>query len=183
MILLNNKWDLYFLRFSLVAATNSVCYAIQRGIIIVKDKQILSTGYNGPPSGTRHPDELHPEYPRQCIRKALGYKSGEGLELCRCSHAEINGISNAAKIGISLKDTTMYCIFIEMPCQSICAGAIINTGIKEIVLAGDPKEYNANGYSREMLEEAKIKVRRYSLLDDIIKKETDKILVPFWKII
>jgi dCMP deaminase len=115
------------------------------GAIIVKDKRILSTGYNGAPSGIRHCLDVG------CMREQMNIPSGERHELCRGIHAEQNAIIQAAYHGVSVKGATVYCT--NQPC-SICAKMIINAGLKNI--------YYQSGYAdplaREMLAEAGIEV-------------------------
>jgi dCMP deaminase len=106
------------------------------GAIIVKDKQILSTGYNGAPSGIRHCSEVG------CLRDRLKVPSGQRHELCRGIHAEQNAIIQAAYHGVSIKGATLFCT--NLPC-SICAKMIINAGIKKI--------YYRSGYADEMSAE------------------------------
>ena len=120
----------------------------QVGALIVKDKRILSTGYNGAPSGLRHCEEVG------CIRKDSNIPSGERHELCRGLHAEQNAIIQAAYHGISIKGSTLYCT--NSPCV-ICAKMIINAGIKEIIYA----EGYDDPLAMKLLEEAGIKVERY----------------------
>ncbi len=115
---------------------------------MVKDKRVLSTGYNGVPSGISHCDTVG------CLREKLGVPSGERHELCRGLHAEQNAIIQAALHGVSIKGATLYCT--NLPCI-ICAKMIINAGIREI--------YYIDGYADEltqnMLREAGIETHRH----------------------
>jgi len=117
------------------------------GSVIVKDKRILSTGYNGAPTGLRHCLEVG------CLREKLNVESGKMHELCRGIHAEQNAIIQAAYHGVSVKGASLYCT--NQPC-SICARMIINAGIKKI--------YYQSGYAdslaQELLAEAEIEVRQ-----------------------
>jgi len=149
------RWDSYFLKMARTAGENSQCLSRKIGAIIVKDKSIISTGYNGPPRGVPTCDKrwgvdkmldysLPMDKNGQCPRLVMGFKSGEGLEYCVATHAEVNAILNAARIGICVKDTTMY-MTCSIPCKN-CLSAIINSGIKEIVVTSDemydkPSEY------------------------------------------
>jgi dCMP deaminase len=126
-----------------LVAQRSTCTRRAVGAIIVKDKRILSTGYNGAPTGIRHCLEVG------CLRESLQVPSGERHELCRGIHAEQNAIIQAAYHGVSVKDALLYCT--NQPC-AICAKMIINAGIKKI--------YYQSGYTdalaQEMLTEAGI---------------------------
>ena len=128
-----------------LVAQRTTCTRRGVGAIIVKDKRILSTGYNGAPSGIRHCLEVG------CMREQMNIPSGERHELCRGIHAEQNAIIQAAYHGVSVKGATVYCT--NQPC-SICAKMIINAGLKDI--------YYQSGYAdplaREMLAEAGIEV-------------------------
>jgi dCMP deaminase len=152
------NWDSYFLTIASAVSKKSNCLSVQRGCIVVKEKQILSTGYNGPPTGYPHCDEpdyrkelfhlmdrtLKEETDGKCPRRVAGFRSGEGLAYCSASHAEANAIVSAAKYGISVKGGTMYCNFKEIPCRE-CAKLIVNSGIIRVVLSGEPTDYMQDG--------------------------------------
>jgi len=118
------SWDAYFMQITELVATRATCLRRKVGAIIVKDKRILATGYNGPPSGLPHCDELG-----GCLRDKLNVPSGERHEISRAVHAEQNAIAQAAENGISTKGAVMYCT--NLPC-SICMRIIIDAGIKKI---------------------------------------------------
>ncbi len=142
------SWDAYFMDIASLVARRSTCLRRAVGAVIVKDKRILSTGYNGAPSGIAHCCETG------CLRERLSVPSGERHELCRGIHAEQNAIIQAAYHGVSIRDATLYCT--NLPC-SICAKMIINAGIRSIVyLSG-----YADAMSEEMLREAGVTVRRF----------------------
>jgi len=125
----------------------STCLRRQVGALIVKDKRILATGYNGAPTGCRHCEELG------CLRQQLNIPSGQRHELCRAIHAEQNAIIQAAYSGTSVKGGTMYITC--QPCV-LCAKMIVNAGIEKIVFRGAyPDEL-----SMEILSEAGIDVVR-----------------------
>src|SRR5574343_1322531 len=133
-------WDEYFLSVCNAVGENSKCLSRKIGAILVRDKKIFSTGYNGPPPGMSHCNErLHYDEKTDkrikpiniCPRIMLGYKSGEGLHICTASHAERNTILNAASLGISVKDSTMY-MNCGIPCKD-CLIEIIIAGIDRIV--------------------------------------------------
>jgi dCMP deaminase len=126
----------------------STCKRRQVGALIVKDKRILATGYNGAPVGCKHCDELG------CLREKMNVPSGERHELCRAIHAEQNAIVQAAYSGTSVKDGTLYVT--NQPCV-LCAKMAINAGIKKIVFKGD---YPDN-LSMELLKEAGIRVVKF----------------------
>jgi len=136
-------WDEYFMEIARQVATRSTCLRRHVGAIIVRDKRILSTGYNGPPKGLRHCDEVG------CLREQLGIPSGQRQEICRGLHAEQNAIIQAALHGVSVEDGTVYVT--HQPCIT-CAKMIINSGIVRAVSASTyPDEL-----SRGMLDEANV---------------------------
>jgi dCMP deaminase len=120
-------WDEYFMKITRLVAERSTCLRRKVGAIIVKDKRIISTGYNGAPRGLAHCLEIG------CLREQLEIPSGERHEMCRGAHAEQNAIIQAASSGISMEGATMYCT--TAPC-STCAKMIINAGIERLVLGG-----------------------------------------------
>jgi len=139
------SWDKYFLNIADLVATRSTCLRRQVGAVVVKDKQVLATGYNGAPSGIKHCSEVG------CLREQLNVPSGERHELCRALHAEQNAFLQAARHGVSLKDSIIY--ITTQPC-SICAKMIINVGIKKVVFSGDYPDEFALGF----LEQASIEL-------------------------
>ena len=140
------SWDEYFMQMAELTAQRSTCLRRQVGAIIVKEKHIIATGYNGAPKGLPHCEELG-----GCWREKLEIPSGERHELCRALHAEQNAIIQAATLGQSIEGATIY--ITHQPCI-ICAKMIINAGISRIVIRrGYPDEM-----SREMLGEAGLKV-------------------------
>ena len=139
------SWDTYFMDITTLVAKRTTCLRRAVGAIVVKDKRILSTGYNGAPSHIRHCREVG------CLREQLDVPSGQRHELCRGIHAEQNAIIQAAYYGVSIKDATLYCT--TQPC-SICAKMIINAGIREIIYQAG----YADPMAREMLAEAGVDV-------------------------
>ncbi len=141
------SWDEYFLEMASLVAKRSTCLRRSVGAVLVRDKRILATGYNGAPSGLEHCFEIG------CLRVKLKVPSGERHELCRALHAEQNALIQASLHGISVKGATLYTT--TQPCV-ICAKMLINAGIREIVMA--------DGYPDKMamdfLKQAKIKVRK-----------------------
>ena len=140
------SWDEYFLGIADLVSRRSTCLRRRVGAVLVKDKRILATGYNGAPSMIAHCSETG------CIREKLKIPSGERHELCRGLHGEQNAFLQAALHGTSLKGATLYST--TQPCI-ICAKMIINAGIKDIIIKGGYPDKMA----REILREAKIKVR------------------------
>ena len=143
------SWDEYFMEITELVAKRSTCLRRKVGAVVVKDKRILTTGYNGPPAGLKHCDELG-----GCLRDKLGIPSGERMELSRAVHAEQNAIIQAAKYGISIDGATIYVT--NHPCF-ICAKMLINAGIKRIVY----KEGYPDEFAKEILKEAGIKVEQF----------------------
>ena len=139
-------WDEYFMQMAELTAKRSTCLRRQVGAVIVKDKHIVATGYNGAPRGIAHCDEKG-----GCLRQKMGVPSGQRHELCRALHAEQNAIIQAATLGQSIEDATIYVT--NQPCV-ICAKMIINAGIKRIVV----KEGYPDELSVEILDEAGLKI-------------------------
>lgn len=141
-------YDEYFMEMAHVVAKRSTCIRRKVGSILVKNKHILSTGYNGAPKGLKHCEEVG------CLRSNLDIPSGQRHELCRGLHAEQNAIIQAAVFGVSIVDSTLYCT--NTPCV-VCVKMLINAGVSEIVFSGDyPDEL-----AKKMLKESKIKIRKF----------------------
>lgn len=139
-------WDEYFLDIAKLVSRRSTCLRRQVGALIVKNRRILTTGYNGTPTGITHCEVTG------CLREKLKVPSGERHELCRGLHAEQNAIIQAALYGVNIEGGTLYCT--NQPC-SICAKMLINAGIKEIVMeSGYPDQM-----ARDFFDEAGIGVR------------------------
>lgn len=140
------SWDEYFLELAHLVSKRTTCIRRSVGAVLVKNKKILATGYNGAPSGLKHCIDVG------CLRKKLKIPSGQRQELCRGLHAEQNVLVQAALYGTSTEGSTLYVT--NQPCV-ICAKMLINAGIKEIVIsAGYPDEL-----ARKFLKQAKVKVR------------------------
>ncbi|MBE0502545.1 MAG: cytidine/deoxycytidylate deaminase family protein [Desulfuromonadales bacterium] len=118
------SWDEYFMEIARLVASRSTCLRRQVGAVMVKDKNILATGYNGTPSGIRHCSDVG------CLRLQMNVPSGERHELCRGLHAEQNAIIQAAKHGVNIDGAVLYCT--HSPCI-ICSKMLINSGVKRIV--------------------------------------------------
>jgi dCMP deaminase len=139
------SWEEYFMEIAILLAKRSTCFRQQVGALLVRDRRILSTGYNGAPAGLVHCLDIG------CIREEKDVPSGERHELCRAVHAEQNVIIQAAYHGISIKDSILYSTL--FPCI-ICSKMLINAGVKKIFYRG---EYS-DKLSLETLLEAGIKV-------------------------
>ena len=139
------SWTDYFMNITELVAKRSTCTRRAVGAVLVKDKQILATGYNGAPTGVSHCEDTG------CLREKLNIPSGERHELCRGVHAEQNAIVQAAYYGVSINGATLFCT--NLPC-SICAKMLINSGIKTIYF----KSGYADAISEEMMAEANIEV-------------------------
>ena len=143
------SWDEYFIQICRVVATRSTCLRRQVGAILVSERRILSTGYNGAPKDLKHCAELG-----GCYREQMNVPSGERQELCRALHAEQNAIIQAAVHGVKLENVTAYCT--TMPCVT-CAKMLINADVQRIVYEADyPDEL-----SRKMLGEAGVTLVRW----------------------
>jgi dCMP deaminase len=151
------SWDDYFMAMAYLASTRATCLRRRVGAVLVKDRRVLATGYNGAPNGIRHCEETG------CIRENLNIPSGERHELCRGLHAEQNAIIQAALHGTSIKDSVIYVT--NHPCV-VCAKMIINAGIKEIVY----DEGYADDLSKSILSESKINIRQHTLNTTVIKE-------------
>ena len=121
------SWDEYFMEMAKLVATRSTCLSRQVGAILVKNKCVISTGYNGASKGSKHCAEIG------CIRKKLNIPSGQQLDLCRAVHAEQNALVQAARYGVETEGAIMY--ITVTPCFQ-CAKMIVNAGIKEIIVNG-----------------------------------------------
>lgn len=141
-------WDEYFMKIVELVKSRSTCLRRHVGALIVKDKRILSTGYNGAPTGCKHCSEVG------CLREKMNIPSGERHELCRASHAEQNAIAQAAYSGTSIKGGVLYVT--DQPCV-LCAKLAINAGIEKIVFKGDYPDK----LSMDLLQEAGIRVVKY----------------------
>ncbi len=142
------SYDEYFMEMAHVVAKRSTCLRRRVGAILVKDKHILSTGYNGAPKGLKHCSETG------CLREDQNIPSGQRHELCRGLHAEQNVIIQAAVFGVSIKGSVLYCT--NTPCV-VCVKMLINAGVTEIIYAGDyPDEL-----AKQMMSESTLKIKRF----------------------
>lgn len=140
------SWDEYFMEMAVLTARRSTCLRRHVGAVIVKDKHVVASGYNGAPKGLVHCDEMG-----GCLRQQLGVPSGQRHELCRALHAEQNAIIQAAALGNSIEGASIYVT--HHPCI-ICAKMIINAGISKIYI----KDPYPDEMAAEILSEAGIEI-------------------------
>jgi dCMP deaminase len=140
------SWDEYFMEMALLTAKRSTCMRRNVGAVIVQDKHIIATGYNGAPKGIPHCEEIG-----GCLREKMNIPSGERHELCRALHAEQNAIIQAATLAQSIEGASIY--ITNQPCV-ICAKMIINAGIKRIVV----REGYPDKLAVDLLAEAGLKI-------------------------
>ena len=132
-----DKWDERFMQMAHTIAGWTSCFAPGRaiGAVIVRDKRIMTTGYNGAPQGMKTCREKG-----ECLRRKLGIPSGTRAEVCYAIHAEQNAIIQAAKLGVCIEGATLYCT--HQPCV-ICAKMIVNAGIDRIIYEqGYPDDFS-----------------------------------------
>lgn len=158
-----NKWDSYFLSICKAVGSNSKCLSRKIGSILVKDKVIICTGYNGPPRGVPHCDESKGDVRNLrtvgvCPRRLAGHASGKGLHLCPAAHAERNTIDQAARLGICTSGATLY-LDTQVPCKD-CLISIIQAGIFEVVCT-ELRHYDLK--TEFILEHSKLKIRTFNL--------------------
>jgi dCMP deaminase len=148
-----DKWDYRFAEMAVTISKWSSCYKTNRqiGAVIVRDKRILTTGYNGAPAGIKSCKERG-----ECMRQKYGVQSGTRQEFCYAVHAEQNALIQAAKLGLSVQGATLYCT--HYPC-TICARLIVNAGISRIVYIYDYPD----DFSKTLLAEGGVVTERIDL--------------------
>lgn len=146
-----DKWDKRFMEMTEQIGNWSSCFRENRkvGAVIVKNKRIIATGYNGAPQGIKSCADK-----KECLRVKLNVESGTRQELCYAVHAEQNAIIQAARVGSSVEGCTLYCT--HQPCV-ICAKMIINSGITRVVY----KEGYPDGFSLQLFAEADVKLEKF----------------------
>lgn len=122
------SWDEYFMDIANLVSSRSTCIRRQVGAVLVRDKHIIATGYNGAPRGVTHCLDIG------CLREKMNIPSGERHEICRGTHAEQNAIIQAALHGVSTLGSTLYCT--HQPCI-LCAKMLINAGVEKVVFQGE----------------------------------------------
>ncbi len=141
------SWDEYFMEIARTVAKRATCDRGRSGCVIVKNKQILVTGYVGAPKGLSHCDEIGHQF------KTMTHEDGHQTQHCvRTTHAEQNAICQAAKRGVAIENATLYCKM--TPC-STCAKMIINAGVKRVIC---DKRYHAGAESEKMFEQAGVQI-------------------------
>lgn len=140
------SWDEYFMKLAWLVAERSTCLRHHVGAVIVRDKRILTTGYNGAASGTKDCIELG------CLRNQMNIPSGTRHEICRAIHAEQNAIIQAGTHGINIKNAVIYCT--HSPCI-LCAKMLTNAGISKFIMC---QEYPDDSY-KALFNEAKIEFK------------------------
>ncbi len=143
------SWDEYFMEVAHVVKKRSTCLRRQVGAVLVRDRRILATGYNGAPAGLAHCADVG------CLREKLHIPSGERQEICRGAHAEQNAIAQAALLGVSTSNSEIYVT--AHPC-SMCAKILINAGVRRIIYEGDYPDH----LSVELLAQSNVKVEKFS---------------------
>ena len=146
-----DKWDIRFMKMAYLVSEWSSCHRHGRsiGAVIVKDKRVMTTGYNGAPAGM-----LTCKEKGICLRDQLNIESGTRAEVCYAIHAEQNAIVQAAKLGINIDGATLYCT--HQPC-SICAKMIINVGIKRVVY----EQGYPDPFTLELFEQTGVTLEKY----------------------
>lgn len=153
------SWDEYFMEIVKVVGTRSTCDRGKSGVVIVKDKRIISTGYIGAPPGLPHCDDVGHE-----MHTIVHEDKHESRHCIRTTHCEQNAIAQAARFGVSLDGATLYCNM--TPCYT-CAKMIITAGIKRVVCN---KDYHAGGRSKEIFQDAGVS---YKLVNEEMQTYTD----------
>lgn len=150
-----NKWDVRFMEMARLVGGWSSCFQSCRavGAVIVKDKRVMTTGYNGAPAGVRTCVERG-----ECLRRKLNIPSGTRLEVCYAIHAEQNAVIQAAKLGVSIDGGTCYCT--HRPC-SVCAKILVNAGIRRVVYG----EGYPDDFAMEFFNEAGVLVESMAELE------------------
>ena len=174
---MSKKWDRYFYGICEAVSKNSSCLSRQIGAILVRDNGIIATAYNGPPRGVPHCDSfarrdyLIEKYKltgskasglrnelNECPRKILGYKSGEGLDICIAAHAERNLLNQCARLGVPVQGAVLYMNARILPCRE-CFLELIQCGIKEVVCV----EFNSYDDIEWLVYFSEVEVRTFYL--------------------
>lgn len=142
------SWEQYFMDIASLVSSRSTCIRRQVGAVLVRDKHVIATGYNGAPRGVSHCLEVG------CLREKMNIPSGERHEMCRGTHAEQNAIIQAALHGVSTAGSTLYCTY--QPCI-LCAKMLINAGVEKVIFRG---EY-PDGLAMELMNEAGLIIRQW----------------------
>lgn len=154
-------WDEYFMELAHSVSKRATCDRGRSGCVIVRNKQILVTGYVGSPKGLSHCDDVG-----HLFKKVIHEDSSVTQHCVRTVHAEQNAISQAARLGIALEGSTLYCRM--TPCRT-CAMLIINCGIERVVCE---QKYHAAAESEEMFKDARVKLDYFS--EETLKYDNQK---------
>jgi len=151
------SWDAYFMALAKLAASRSTCVSRPGGAVIILDKQVISTGYNGSMPGVPHCSDEG-----ICYRRKIGADDAGKYDFCRSIHAEANAVALAAKKGMSINGGTIYMTL--FPCY-VCTKMLVRAGIKEIVYeyGYESKNKERDRHWQEALDETGIKVRQFHL--------------------
>ncbi|MFW5790203.1 MAG: deoxycytidylate deaminase [Bacillota bacterium] len=141
-------WDEYFMEMAELAAKRATCLRRKVGAVLVKNKKVLATGYNGAPMNIEHCETAG------CLREEMEVPSGERHEICRGVHAEQNLVAQAAIHGVKTEDSTVYCT--HQPCV-ICTKILINAGVKKIYF----KHSYSDEFAEKLLEQSNIEFIKY----------------------
>lgn len=142
---MNERYKKFFMDIAIRCSEMSTCCSRSVGAVLVKDKQIIATGFNGVPSGIPHP--------KQCIRKKLNIKSGQRLELSECVHAEANCIIQCARYAVSCENSILFST--TQPCAD-CTKLILNSGIKKVYYSEDYQLSDEFDFLRKMIDQSGI---------------------------
>ncbi len=174
-MIIRPDWHEYFMLLAKIVAIRSGCNSRPTGAVIVKDKRILATGYNGPMPGAWHCTDKGEGY---CFRREKGIPDLDKYNFCRASHAEANAIAQAARFGISVEGASIYCTL--APCY-VCLKLIASAGIKEIYYEYDyeSRDFERDKFWKEAIKEAGIKVfKQIKVSEETLQFLQEKIL-PF----
>ena len=165
-------WHEYFMLIAKIVALRSGCHSRPTGAVIVKDKRILATGYNGPMPGAWHCTDKGSKY---CFRREKGIPDIDKYNFCRSTHAEANAIAQAAKLGISVDGASIYCTL--APCY-VCLKLLASAGIKEIYYEYDyeSRDFERDEFWKTAIKEAGIKVFKQIKISEKTLKALEEIL-------
>ncbi|MFN4131444.1 MAG: deoxycytidylate deaminase [Caldimicrobium sp.] len=173
--MLRPNWHEYFMVIAKLVAVRSGCNSRPTGAVIVKDKRILATGYNGPMPGAWHCTDKGPLY---CFRRDKGIPDIDKYNYCRASHAEANAIAQAAKFGISLEGASIYCTL--APCY-VCLKLIASAGIKEVYYEYDyeSRDFERDNFWKEAIKEAGLRVfKQITVSEETLKAVLEILQYP-----
>nr|WP_269451057.1 dCMP deaminase family protein [Thermodesulfatator autotrophicus] len=165
-------WHEYFMLLAKIVALRSGCNSRPSGAVIVKDKRILATGYNGPMPGAWHCTDRGPGY---CFRREKGIPDIDKYNFCRATHAEANAIAQAARFGISVEGASLYCTL--APCY-VCLKLIASAGIKEVYYEHDygSRDFERDQFWKEAIKEAGLKKFEQVIVSEEVLTQLQEIL-------